>query len=130
VGFDRFFNDYCGMIPPYLRKVENLHVFFWLVKDICWVTDLKIPGLIMIFPTISIAYWVAVRTRKQPSEFAHNLAVAMWITANSIWMIGEFYFEDGSRSLARVFFAAGLLSLLVYYIGWGMGKFRVLEAPK
>ena len=45
----------------------------------------------------------------------HNLAVLLWITANSIWMIGEFYFNDGTRPVAGVFFAAGILLLTGYY---------------
>jgi len=33
----------------------------------------------------------------------------MWIIANSIWMVGEFYFKDGLKILAFAFFIVGLL---------------------
>jgi len=113
------------MIPSWLRRVENLHILFWLVKDVCWVTDFKAPGILMIAPTMGIALWMTWRLRRHPSEFAHNLAVAFWIAANSIWMIGEFYYDDQIRPFARVFFIGGLIVLLVYYIGHSMGRFRV-----
>jgi hypothetical protein len=45
----------------------------------------------------------------------HNLAICMWICANSTWMIGEFYFDDTTRELSVLFFVVGLLSMLYYY---------------
>lgn len=45
----------------------------------------------------------------------HNLAVIAWILANSTWMIGEFFFDDGIRPLALVFFGSGLIILFVFY---------------
>jgi hypothetical protein len=105
------------MIPSSFRRIENLHILFWLVKDLCWISDIKIPGLLMIVPTTGIAVWMTVKFRENWFEFAHNFAVTCWIVANSIWMIGEFYFEDGIRPLARGFFVAGLIMLCIYYGG-------------
>lgn len=105
------------MIPNSLRRIENLHILFWLIKDLCWISDLKIPGLLMILPTAGIALWMTIRFRSKWSEFAHNFAITCWIIANSIWMIGEFYFDDGIRPLARWFFLAGLIMLCFYYGG-------------
>lgn len=115
------------MIPAWLRRVENLHILFWLIKDVCWVSDFKVPGMVMIAPTMGVALWMTWRLRRSPSEFAHNLAVAFWIAANSIWMIGEFYFDDQIRPLARVFFVGGLLVLVVFYTGYLLGRFRTSE---
>jgi hypothetical protein len=115
------------MLPPKFRRIENLHILFWLVKDICWVSDFRIPGLIMILPTMGVALWMTWKLRLNPSEFAHNLAVAFWIAANSVWMIGEFYFADGIRHLARAFFVLGIATLAIYYAGFAAGFFRIKE---
>jgi hypothetical protein len=48
----------------------------------------------------------------------HNLAVCFWITANSVWMTGEFYYDDGTRPYAIIFFIAGLLCVAYYYLGF------------
>lgn len=104
------------------RKIENLHILLWLLKDICWVADLKWLGTFMIFPTISVAIWLTWKMRKSHSELMHNLAVIAWILANSTWMIGEFFFDDGTRPLALAFFGLGLVLLFVFY-----GKELVLK---
>lgn len=48
------------------------------------------------------------------SEVFHNLAVCLWILANSVWMVGEF-FELETRPYAVVLFLIGLSLLIVYY---------------
>lgn len=97
------------------RKIENLHILLWLLKDICWAADLKWMGTFMILPTISVAIWLTWKLRKSYSELMHNLAVILWIMANATWMIGEFFFDDGTRPMALVFFALGLMLLFVFY---------------
>ncbi|MBK9320094.1 MAG: hypothetical protein IPM91_15730 [Bacteroidetes bacterium] len=88
----------------------------WLIKDTCWVLDLKIPGLIMILPTIAVAIYLTWKHRALNSELFHNIAVVSWLCANSIWMIGEFFFNDTLRPIAIVFFAIGVIVVLSYYI--------------
>ena len=97
------------------RKIENLHILLLLLKDICWAADLKWLGTFMIIPTISVALWLTWKMRKSYSELMHNLAVIAWILANSTWMIGEFFFDDGIRPLTLVFFGSGLIILFVFY---------------
>lgn len=99
-----------------IRKFENLHIACWLLKDTCWVMDLKALGMFMIFPTLFLAFYITYRFRSVNSELYHNLAVCFWIMANTIWMIGEFFFDDTLRPYAMVFFIAGLIILAVYYI--------------
>lgn len=99
-----------------LRKYENLHIVLWLIKDTFWVLDFKIPGLLMIFPTLFVAIDIARRSFSYLSDFMHNLAVCCWISANAVWMIGEFYFDDGLRPIAIVFFSLGLLVVAIHYL--------------
>jgi len=110
-------------IPAEFRKLENTHILFWLLKDIGWCMVWKPLGIAMIAPTLGIAVLIAWRTRHLKSELAHNLAIVCWITANSYWMLSEFFgfdttpiaFTDG-KHLAMVPFGAGLAILLYYYL--------------
>lgn len=81
-------------------------------------------GIIMIIPTLSVAIYIAYRTREIKAELAHNLAVAFWISANSYWMISEFFgFDDAKvfngyegKHLAMIPFVIGVIILAWYYI--------------
>ena len=97
------------------RPIENLHIALWLVKDASWVAGLHVLGVAMIIPTFGVALWMCWKWRKNWSELAHNAAVAMWICANSIWMIGEFFFRDSLRSYSIFFFIIGIAILAIYY---------------
>lgn len=111
-------------IPARFRQMENMHIVFWLMKDISWCMIWKLLGVAMIIPTLSIAIVIAWRTRHIKSELAHNLAIAFWISANSLWMISEFLHFDSmviwkeftGKHLALVPFVAGALILLYYYV--------------
>ena len=98
------------------RHFENFHIVLWLVKDMCWCTLSKPMGVIMIAPTILLAIYITWLNRSVKTELLHNLAVVFWIAANSIWMIGEFYYEDSTRKFALIFFVAGLLTAGYYYL--------------
>lgn len=70
----------------------------------------------MIVPTIGMAVYLTYVNRMVSSELWHNLAVVFWICANSVWMFGEFYLNDGTRPWAKVFFLMGLVSILYHYL--------------
>ena len=107
-------------IPARFRRVENLHILFWLIKDACWALNFSWPAMIMILPTLGAAIVITMQTRKIISELMHNLAILLWITANCTWMIGEFFAWDegefGLRKMALIPFSAGLAILAVYYL--------------
>ena len=105
------------VIPAKFRKIENLHILFWLVKDLCWCLILRPLGIIMIFPTLSVAIWIAWRNRHIVAELTHNVAIALWIVANSMWMISEFYnIDDKVRPFCIIPFSLGILILFYYYL--------------
>ncbi len=112
------------IIPARYRRMENMHIVFWLMKDISWCMIWKYLGIAMIIPTLSIAIMIAWRTRHIKAELAHNLAIAFWISANSLWMISEFFHFDGmviwngytGKHLALVPFFSGAGILLYYYL--------------
>jgi hypothetical protein len=98
-----------------LREIENLHIVLWLLKDTCWVMLWRTGGMIMILPTLVVAIYITWLSRKQLAELLHNIAVVCWITANSIWMTGEFFYKDSLRPYATLFFIAGLIAVAFYY---------------
>jgi hypothetical protein len=103
------------MVPARVRRFENLHIVLWLLKDTSWVLEWRTAGMIMIIPTVSAAFFITWLSRKNSSELFHNIAVCCWICANSVWMYGEFYYNDGMRGPATVFFILGLISVAIYY---------------
>jgi hypothetical protein len=121
-------------IPLRFRRMENLHIIFWLFKDLSWCLLWKPLGLIMILPTLYFAIHILIQTRRMISEFCHNLAVVFWITANSYWMITEFLgMEDNKafagistfglndisyKNLAVIPFGMGIAVLVYYYLFW------------
>jgi hypothetical protein len=113
-------------IPLKFRKMENLHIVFWLLKDVSWCMVWKPLGIAMIFPTLIISIMIAWRTRQYFSEICHNLAITIWISANSYWMISEFMGFDTHplwgnytmKHLALIPFLMGLSILMYYYLYW------------
>lgn len=124
-------NEEMYQIPARFRRTENLHIVFWLLKDLCWATLSKTGGVIMIVPTIAAALLITWQTRNIKSELLHNLAVVFWILANAYWMITEFYYpeDDSLRYYTVIPFSLGIIVIAYYYIGefWkknGFGKNR------
>lgn len=113
-------------IPISFRRMENLHIVFWLFKDISWCLLWKPLGIAMIFPTLIIAIVITVRTRALVSELCHNLAIVFWITANAYWMISEFLHFDEMivtgtityKHISVIPFGIGILILTYYYLYW------------
>jgi hypothetical protein len=111
-------------IPIRYRKMENLHIVFWLFKDIAWCMGWRPLGVIMIIPTIIISIIIAWRTRKIVSELCHNIAITVWISANSFWMCSEFFGVDNHivmgnitvKQLAMIPFVTGVVILTYYYL--------------
>lgn len=112
-------------IPDRFRKIENLHIVFWLFKDISWAMLWKPIGLAMFIPTFILAVVITWQTRKLISEFYHNIAVVCWIVANGYWMIAEFFWPDVDylRYYASIPFSIGIIFIAAYY-------FIILPAEK
>ncbi len=99
-----------------VRKKENLHIVLWLLKDFGWIMNFQVLALVMAVPTLFLAGQLCWMTRGDKSELHHNVAVLCWITANVVWMSGEFFYNDGIRHLAAPFFVLGLLILAKFYL--------------
>jgi hypothetical protein len=66
-----------------LRGGENLHILFWLLKDLCWVSDLRIAGLALVVPSVWLAHWVCWRSGGQRRDLFDSADVVRCILANS-----------------------------------------------
>ena len=102
-------------IPLKYRKMENLHIVFWLFIDVAWCLGFRWLGTSMILPTLIISIIIAYRTRQYMSELCHNVAITVWISANSYWMVSEFF---GFDHIELIPFTAGILILGYFYLVW------------
>lgn len=105
-------------IPDRFRKIENLHIVFWLIKDVSWALLWKPIGVTMLVPTLFFAILITWQNRQIVSELYHNLAVIFWITANGYWMIAEFFWPDIDylRYYASIPFSIGIIIIAIYYL--------------
>jgi uncharacterized membrane protein YeaQ/YmgE (transglycosylase-associated protein family) len=116
-------NESQYIIPASYRKMENMHIIFWLLKDISWCMIWRELGLAMFIPTLVISIIISWRNRQIKSELAHNLAITFWICANGYWMISEFFHFDvvqvwhqfTGKHMALIPFIIGAVILLHYY---------------
>lgn len=112
-------------IPERYRKMENLHIVFWLFKDIAWCMLWKPLGILMVFPTLLIAIIISWRTKNIVSELCHNLAIVLWISANSYWMISEFLHFDSIIIRGAITYKHCHHTLCIGYFGIGLVLFVV-----
>ncbi len=92
------------------RKLENFHILLWLLKDMSWLMTWRSLGIFMIIPTLGFAILITWKARNFKSELFHNLAVICWISANSFWMVTEFFgLADQLKLFAIIPFAIGLI---------------------
>jgi len=105
-------------IPRKFRIAENMHIVFWLVKDMSWALKFRWLGVAMFIPTLLLSLLITWQTRKIRSELYHNLAVTCWIIANGFWMVCEFFWEehDYLRYFTAIPFSLGLLFVVYYYV--------------
>ncbi len=101
-------------LPDKIKKHENLHIVFWLLKDSCWMLELRWIGIAMIIPTLTIAVIIVLATLKTVDIFI-NLAILFWIFANSTWMYIEFFTNGQYKFLAAFPFTLGFLFVGIFY---------------
>lgn len=102
-------------LPDKISKYENIHIAFWLVKDTCWMLELKLSGTIMMLPTLFFALYIVYKTWDGNVAWI-NAAVFFWILANSYWMMTEFYLGSHYKEFAAIPFGLGLLCSLMFVI--------------
>lgn len=76
--------------------------------------DWKIPGVLLIVPTMLVALMIAYYSRHF-NEFWLNLAIVFWISANASWMVMEFYDAESYKYFTLAPFGLGLICTGVFY---------------
>jgi hypothetical protein len=84
--------------------IEHSYIIFWILKDLFWSwgtgdltegRDLAIfyESFAMVCGTISILIYIttAYLYRRNISRFLDSITTIIWITANYVWMCGEFF---------------------------------------
>ena len=74
----------------------------------------RVLGTAMILPTLGVAIYLAVRSAAEDT-FWINVAICFWISANSYWMLCEFYGREMYKDWAGVPFALGFVSVALFY---------------
>ncbi|WP_317898548.1 hypothetical protein [Aurantibacillus circumpalustris] len=97
-----------------LRKYENLHIIFWLIKDTCWMLEFKWLGTFVMIPTLFLALFIIFKSIKTKELFL-NTAIFFWISANSFWMMMEFFNHDHYKNFAGIPFGLGFIFIGVFY---------------
>jgi hypothetical protein len=106
-----------------IRKYESMHIVFWLIKDSCWMLELKWLGAIMIVPTVFLAVYLVLKTLKT-RDFYINTAIFFWISANSFWMLMEFFNDNQYKNFASIPFGLGFIFVALFYFS-GDSKKRI-----
>jgi hypothetical protein len=104
-----------------IRRYESMHIVFWLVKDSCWMLEQKVLGTCMIIPTVALAAYLVFKTIRT-RDFYINMAIFFWISANSFWMLMEFFNENQYKNFAAIPFALGFVFVGLFYIVSGKVK--------
>lgn len=134
--------------PLYLlfhqRGQENLHIYFWILKDLAWMQALGgwyycgfICGSMAIAWSLLLAL-KAIFVTKNHHEAYLNIGQAGWLMGNYIWMSGELYDlkysdDDGEvlyserTAIAGHILLASFLYLLIFFIF--LKPFNILPKP-
>mmetsp|Transcript_1562 Transcript_1562/g.3274 ORF Transcript_1562/g.3274 Transcript_1562/m.3274 type:complete len:340 (+) Transcript_1562:286-1305(+) len=98
----------CSTSPPHrftnlihsFREYDNLHILFWTGKDLFWALELRSLWMMFAAATLMLATDVTWLTRKHLIEHMHSWVLLLWIAANIVWGVGEFFepFEDHTKA--------------------------------
>src|SRR3954469_15351540 len=98
-----------------VRRYENLHIVFWLIKDTCWMLELRWLGAAAMVPTVFLAVYLVIKTIRTNDVYL-NAAILFWIIANSYWMMIEFFNDNKMKYLAGFPFALGFVFVVLFYV--------------
>ena len=70
---------------------ENVHIYFWLLKDLAWVQSWYLPGILIGGLACCWSIFLVWRSisHRNLNEFWSRFADFLWLFANYWWMIGE-----------------------------------------
>lgn len=77
--------------------------------------EFKWLGATMIVPTVFLAIYLVFKTIGT-RDFYLNMAIFFWISANSFWMLMEFFNNNLYKEYAALPFALGFVFVGLFYV--------------
>lgn len=103
-----------------VRYVENIHLYFWLLKDLAW--SLRETNFGMTFGTVAVLwlgvlYYNAIKAWST-EEMYFLIPTTLWLVGNYLWMMGELENNDDAiyRPRGRYCMIAGIVVVVLYHI--------------
>lgn len=101
-----------------VRGAENVHIYFWIAKDICWLFNSKIG---LFFGSCSLMwlgvllYYSILHGNNEESYMV--VARFWWLLGNFIWMTSNILYNDDRYSYqARISLMIGIIMVIIYFI--------------
>lgn len=80
-----------------LHRLETVVVLAATVMDVGWVLKMPLVGIVALLVSFCVqVYVVSVSLAAGGLHIVHSLALLFWIIGASLWMGGEFEFDDGA----------------------------------
>jgi hypothetical protein len=101
-----------------VRGCENVHIYFWICKDLGWIFGNKNVG--MTFGTLALI-WIIVLIFSHYSEKNYEdiyfiLPTFLWLFGNYLWMTGNLlYNSDVYRFPASCIMMTGIVLIIFYF---------------
>lgn len=101
-----------------VRGCENVHIYFWIAKDLGWIYGNKVG----IFFGICALLWLAIlyynaNKNNNNEEKYFLIPTFLWLFANFLWMTGNLvYGTDIYRFPASCLMMSGLLMIIYYFV--------------
>lgn len=78
---------------------ENVHVLFWLGKDVAWNREIPAMWVVFMIPTLLVGSdfaWKTLVKKRLVIDHAHYAAQLFWVLSNAIWAAVELFFPNSS----------------------------------
>ena len=147
-----YINEEQAALPISTAFVEYTYIIFWIMKDLFWsisTGDLGIRNLefaifsetiALFFGTVAFSVYCisAYIYRRHTLSFLDSITTLFWISANYVWMCGEFFLryqnlelddttqgnDANTRVIATIFFSTGICIQIYVIIYLSITKFR------
>eukprot|EP00981_Chlorochromonas_danica_P007398 scaffold1709_cov158-Ochromonas_danica.AAC.8 len=107
------------------RQYENLHMMFWIAKDLAWCQLHLSMWIVSMFLTLGVALdciLLGIRHRAEIEDatvdIVHYCVSFLWIIGNSVWAYGDFFMGDFNEPQGLWITAADTFLTARWYSSW------------
>lgn len=100
------------IFPVSKEVLDTINSLFWFGADASWMMQSLSLSASLMVPTI-LTGLMLLYIEKRKSILAVNVAINCWIMMNLSWILSDIYPESIAGKSAKVFFAMGILSVIV-----------------